>query len=1361
MDGVRYGILGTTQAHHDDGTPVALGGARLRALLAALALRPGRVCSADALIAEVWDAEPGAPGSAPRQAGGALQALIGRLRKAIGRTAIVSVDGGYLLRTDPDSVDLFRFERLARDASGALADGDPGRASDLLDQALALWRGPALADLPSRTASAARAEARHLDARRDRARADLALGRAAHALPALTELCGAHPLDEPLHALRIRALRDTGRAAEALAAYEQVRRELVDRLGTDPGPELRALHAELLTPDAGRAPTDGSRPAGPGGTPDRAGWPGPGGPAGAPGPSGPPDRSRPTGQARQVDARGTAGENGPPDRAADRPAPGRLTGPTPLTSHDPLPGPDASSGATGPDGRAARDGATYREEPSGRRGPEESGHEEPSGRVDATDRAAPTASAGPDAGTSTSTAARTDPRPHAAVSAATSPGPAGYPAAHGTADPPVAHDTADPPAAPAAPGARRPVGNLRASLTSFVGRERDLHALRADLGAHRLITLLGPGGSGKTRLSKVAAASVADDWPDGAWLAELAPAHDPDTVVETVLTTLGARETVIRSTAAEGLHAAADRTALDPLTRLTEHCAARRMLLVLDNCEHVIEVAARLAETLLAHCPGVTVLATSREPLAVPGEVVRSVEPLPQPVALRLLADRGASARPGFRVEDDLAACAEICRRLDGLPLAIELAAARLRLLSPRQLADRLDDRFRLLTTGSRTLLPRQQTLRAVVDWSWDLLDARERAVLRRLSVFAGGCDLAAAEAVCADDPAGSGDPTGTGVPVAAASGGVDAGVDPRDVAALLGSLVDKSLVVAAPAEASGPGVRESGSRSPTGGRGALRDAGATGPGAGGPADPAYDDGMRYRLLETVAEYAAERLDEAGERAAVERRHLVAYRELARRADPLLRGAAQGGWLWRLELEHENLRTALRRAVAAGDEHEALCLVLSLNWFWHLRDHRADLRTWAAAVAELGPNPFQAPVTPAPPLLARVTDAPPPLPPDQLWEARRSVRLIGLALLEGDLRGLEDPDSRAELRGVVEAYRPGLPQTCRLPGSLWFIAPLVVGDSASLREIVDASVRTGREIGDPWELAFMLQLRAKVLAAQHNEPTSLDRDIGESLEIFARLGDSWGAAEALSGRGAAREERGEYAAATDDYQEAIGYAERLGAQTQVWLLRARLAGVMIKRAASPQEAEQGVQMLIQIMTEGQRMNTEAVSYARLHYAVWCAEAGRFAEARAHFEHQLTEFGGRSHELFQGIMEGLLGWLDTLEGRPAEALRRLRGALVKTQSAVAWLVAPQVPIAQLVTGAHALTALGGADRARAAARLIGAHDALFPPGVCLARTHQLERAEAERSARAELTDARYEQEYAAGRGLSLAEAAALV
>ncbi|MBY8820640.1 ATP-binding protein, partial [Streptomyces cinereoruber] len=222
-------------------------------------------------------------------------------------------------------------------------------------------------------------------------------------------------------------------------------------------------------------------------------------------------------------------------------------------------------------------------------------------------------------------------------------------------------------------------------------------------------------------------------------------------------------------------------------------------------------------------------LATSREPLGVPGEVVRPLGPLPVGMALRLLGERGAAARPGFVVGEDRGAAEEVCRRLDGLPLAVELAAARLRMLSLRQIAERLDDRFRLLTAGARTVLPRQQTLRAVVDWSWDLLDDPERVVLRRLSVFTGGCDLAAAEAVCAGD-GGSG-----------------------EVLDVLGALVDKSLVVAAP----------------------------------------VDGGMRYRLLETVAEYARERLEEAGERAGVERRHLAYYRELARRTDPELRGPGQ------------------------------------------------------------------------------------------------------------------------------------------------------------------------------------------------------------------------------------------------------------------------------------------------------------------------------------------------------------------------------------------------------------------------------------------------------------------------------------
>ncbi|NEY35878.1 AfsR family transcriptional regulator, partial [Streptomyces sp. PRKS01-65] len=249
MDPVRYRILGTTQAVGPDGTTVPVGGARLRALLTVLALRPGRTVPAARLVEEVWDDAP------PADAVGALQALVGRLRRTLGAEAVASADGGYRLAADHDDVDLHRFGRLTGEGLDALADGDPAKAAEVLDDALALWRDPVLADLPDRTAEAARWETRRLDALRARHTAALALGHAEGALPELTALCDAHPLDESLQALRLRALRDTGRTAEALAAYEDVRRLLADRLGADPGPALRALHGELLRqPDVPPAP---------------------------------------------------------------------------------------------------------------------------------------------------------------------------------------------------------------------------------------------------------------------------------------------------------------------------------------------------------------------------------------------------------------------------------------------------------------------------------------------------------------------------------------------------------------------------------------------------------------------------------------------------------------------------------------------------------------------------------------------------------------------------------------------------------------------------------------------------------------------------------------------------------------------------------------------------------------------------------------------------------------------------------------------------------------------------------------------------------------------------------------------------
>ncbi|MFE0178658.1 BTAD domain-containing putative transcriptional regulator [Streptomyces sp. NPDC059002] len=1103
---VRYRVLGTTQALRPDGTTLPVGGARLRALLTVLALHAGRTVSAPVLVDGVWAADP------PADATGALQALAGRLRRALGADAVASADGGYRLCVDPDDVDVFRFERLVTEGSGALADGDAVKAAAVLGDALALWTGEALPDLPERAADAARLQARHLDAQRARATALLRLGAAEQALPELTALCDGHPLDEPLQALRLRALRDAGRPAEALAAYEGIRRALADRLGTDPGPELRALHQDLL---------HGDTPAGAGTLP---------------------------------------------------------AGPAP---------------------------------------------------------------AGP----------RTAPR--------------------------------------------RP-GNLRARLTSFVGRESDIGEIRGDLGRARLVTLLGPGGAGKTRLSQEAAEGMAGELPDGVWLAELAPVDDPAAVPEAVLTALGARETVLRGAGAEEMRVLSERHGEDPVVRLVEHCADRRMLIILDNCEHVIEAAARLADELLARCPQLTVLATSREPLGVPGELLRPVEPLPEPVALRLLAERGAAAKPGFGVDDDLPAAAEICRRLDGLPLAIELAAARLRMLTLRQIADRLDDRFRLLTSGARTVLPRQQTLRAVVDWSWDLLDEAERAVLRRLSVFAGGCDLAAAEAVCAA--------AGTA----------------HDVAEPLGSLVDKSLVIAAPS-------------------------------------PVSDAGMRYRLLETVAEYAGERLDEAGDRARTERAHLVHYREVARTTDPELRGHGQFAAVERLETEYENLRTALRHAVAARDEHEALCLVLSLAWYWQIRGLRLETRHWVREVIALGPDPFAPPVAPAPPLHEPCTATPPPMAPDILEEARRGAHLLHLSCMDMDIEEWQTAEAEERVRGIRDVYRPGLPQTCRTPGNLWFFAVMLGGDVDLLRATLDETVNACRAYGYEWELAGALQMRANILANRGDWAGDASHDADEALRGFQRLGDVWGTAEALSARGESYEKRGELARAAEDFKAAAEHAEQLGAQAQVAVLRARLGSTLMEL----DEFERGEALLREVLANSGRASTgEAVPAARLFLANGLGRIGRIAEAREQLALLRAEFSVVGYAVFDGFVLGIEGWLDTLDGRPADCLARTPEALLKVSDSLALMVAPQGVSVQLRIAAHALAALDGGSRAGDAARIMAVADRELPPGHYSNASERHIWDAAESLARAALGDERYEAAYAQGGDLTVGEATAL-
>jgi predicted ATPase/class 3 adenylate cyclase len=415
--------------------------------------------------------------------------------------------------------------------------------------------------------------------------------------------------------------------------------------------------------------------------------------------------------------------------------------------------------------------------------------------------------------------------------------------------------------------------NLPRQVTSFIGRERELAEVRQLLGKTRLLTLLGMGGLGKTRLSLQAAADAMDDYPDGVWVVELSTLADERLVPQAAASVLGVKEEAGRPV----------------VEALVKHVRERRLLIVLDNCERLLLACANLAKELLRAGPDLKVLATSREPLRVTGETNYPLSPLAVPghepggppealtqyPAVQLFVDRAVAAQPGFRLSAQNAkTVADICRQLDGLPLAIELAAARTRALSVEKIAERLGDRFRVLTGGDRTAEPRQQTLRACIDWSHDLLSDPERALLRRFAVFAGGLTLEAAEAVGADGKL----------------------IVEEDVVDLVTRLVEKSLAILEVEQ------------------------------------------ERYRLLETVRQYAEDRLDESEEAADVRTRHLIFYATLAEKARPELLGPAQAAWLARLDLERENVLAAHAWADHMADGGDlGLTLVHSIKHYWFSR----------------------------------------------------------------------------------------------------------------------------------------------------------------------------------------------------------------------------------------------------------------------------------------------------------------------------------------------------------------------------------------------------------------------------------------
>jgi predicted ATPase/DNA-binding SARP family transcriptional activator len=617
---------------------------------------------------------------------------------------------------------------------------------------------------------------------------------------------------------------------------------------------------------------------------------------------------------------------------------------------------------------------------------------------------------------------------------------------------PAAAEPGAPDPSPAGPGPGGRRSRLPAQLTTFVGRAEELSHTADLLRESRLVTLTGPGGAGKTRLAVEVASRLTP--PDGSWFVALAPVRDALDVPQAVLAALGLHDAVWPPDRLE----VARLMGLEPLDRLAELLATRDMVLVLDNCEHLVGALATLATHLLAYAPGVRILATSREPLGITGERLAPVPSLPLPdqgaglaetaasPAVRLFADRAAAVRPGFTLTaENAAAVVRICQALDGIPLAIELAAARLRTLTPDQVADRLDDRFALLSVGSRGTLPRHQTLRAIVDWSWDLLDDTERMILRRLSVFSGGATPDSAEQVC--------------------------GARSLDVVEVVASLLDKSLVTA-------DGERE----------------------------------VRYRLLETVRAYAAERLAEAGEADRVAASHARYFVDLAEQAEPKLRGHEQLRWLARLTAEHDNFTEALRYLTGAGDRLAVLRLVGALAWYWITHDYDSEAREWAAAAVALGDGPV----------------------PPEVADAYAVCKLLSvMAGFTGD-SGPSPADLSAALREL-----PGIATPTAHP-MLALVGPMLAALGGHPAAAQDA-LETVAGHADPWVRA------ARFLISGHLAINSghIDEAAGrleEGRAQFEQLGDQFAIIICLSGLAEVAMARGQPAVAVAQLEEARALA---------------------------------------------------------------------------------------------------------------------------------------------------------------------------------------------------------------------------
>ncbi|MBI3975661.1 MAG: tetratricopeptide repeat protein [Armatimonadetes bacterium] len=637
-----------------------------------------------------------------------------------------------------------------------------------------------------------------------------------------------------------------------------------------------------------------------------------------------------------------------------------------------------------------------------------------------------------------------------------------------------------------------PPHNLPVQLTSFIGREVEMAEVKRLLQTARLLTLTGTGGCGKTRLALHVAADLLEAFGDGVWSVELAPIMDPALVVQTVASALYVREE-------------AGRPLLDTLS---DAVRGRSVLVVLDNCEHLVSACATLTHALLVAGTTLRILATSRERLGVAGEVsyavpslsvpdVRrpaSLEDLRRSEAVRLFVERAAMSRRGFQLtEENATAVAEICEALDGIPLAIELAAARVKVLSAEQIAERLEDRFRLLAGGSRTVLPRQQTLQATMDWSFDLLAEKERVLLRRLSVFAGGFTLDSVEAVCAGD-----------------------GISQDEVLNVLAHLVDKSLVL----------VDQQ------------------------PATP------RYRLLDTVRHYALEKLQQSGEAERARIRHRDLCVALAERAEPELAGR-QEVWLNRLETEHDNLRAALKHSLRSEDAEAALRLGGALWRFWQVRGYWSEGRQWLeAALAASGRAPAA--------LRGKVMTGAGVLAQQQGdYEQAKALSEGGMTLQQelGDEQGMAvslstlgnvayhrgDYTAAQQLHEESLSYGRAVGNVHSVAASLVNLAILAdhQGTYEKAAALCRESLHLFREADDKRGSGFVLNMLG-ILASDQGDYTAARPLFEESLGIRRELGDRRGIAASVNNLGLVAREQGDYAAAQALYEESLAIRRELG-----------------------------------------------------------------------------------------------------------------------------------------------------------------------------------------------------------------------